>query len=57
MVEDALEIRRPPMWDRLLWRKFDPKERVGRCRSLCEVQIRELLHLFTDRKLTGDDLG
>ena len=53
MVKDALEIRRPPMWDKLLWREFDPKGRAGRCCSLCEAQIRELLHLFTDRKLTG----
>ena len=57
VVKDALEIRRLPMWDKLLWREFDPKGRAGRCCSLCEAQIRELLHLFTDRKLTGDDLG
>ena len=28
-VEDVLEIKRPSTWDRLLWRKFDPKGTAG----------------------------
>lgn len=33
-VEDALEIRQPSMWDKLLWRKFDPKGIAGGGRKI-----------------------
>jgi hypothetical protein len=28
-VEDVLDIRQPSVWDKLLWRKFDPKGIAG----------------------------
>lgn len=28
-LEDVLEVRRPSAWDKLLWRKFDPKGIAG----------------------------
>ena len=33
-VEDVLEIRRPLMWDKLLWRKPDPKGVAGESRKV-----------------------
>ena len=33
-VEDMLEIRRPSVWDKLLWRKFDPKGVTGEGRKV-----------------------
>lgn len=33
-VEDVLEIKRPSMWDRLLWRKPDRKDVVGEGRKV-----------------------
>jgi hypothetical protein len=29
VVKDVLETRRPSIWDKLLWRKFDPKGIAG----------------------------
>jgi hypothetical protein len=33
-MEDLLEIRRPSMWDKLLWRKFDPRGIAGERRKV-----------------------
>ena len=33
-MEDLLEIRRPSIWDKLLWRKFDPRGIAGEGRKV-----------------------
>ena len=33
-VEEVLEIKRPSMWDKLLWRKFDPRGIAGEGRKV-----------------------
>jgi cytochrome-b5 reductase len=33
-VEDVLEIKRPSIWDKLLWRKFNPKGIAGEGRKV-----------------------